>query len=919
MGSALVKFELFDYQEVAISALTRYLRKASADRDDDPDERSAVILTAPTGAGKTIIATSVMAHHLEAGPDALAPAGSTFLWVTDDPSLNRQTRNKMVAASPELASRLVTVESGFDEEFFEAGHVYFLNVQKLASTGMLSRSRVDGRRFSLWETIRNTVERRPEGFVLVIDEAHRGMNSTATTRGSRETIISQIIGGGAHPRAAAPIIWGISATPRRFRDAMSGRVLREHSVRVEDVRASGLLKDQIVLGHTMGVDAAASSLVRFAVERIRRYDQKWADYTAETGDPRVLPVLVIQVPDRADSAALGDLVSTVLEEWPQVTGASVVHTFADHSAVSAGGLEVPWCPPEDIQDREDVRVVLCKTAITTGWDCPRAEVLLSLRVARDMDLITQVMGRMVRTPLARRVETDQDLNAVHCILPSFDQAAVDEIAQRFQVGDEETLATGTRVVVSAVELSHNRHLQPVVAPASPAPASETAELAMVTDVAPPTTASPASSSSDTTGSTSGVATGAQRPSAPRSEGAEPSPSQPEGDLLAPTPEQDLSAQQPSRSAYDVLAGLPSYTIPRRSLRRPIERLMHLAMLLSQEHDGYAIDPQAPLRVKHELLNVMDVHRSALEAAGTLAGLVERAGSARLVERTVGFADPGAALVDAESVLTLDTRGVGILMQRAANRLPEGLANDYVNRLAPGDAAVRDAMLTTIALADDDDLLTALDARASQLVAQWFRDHGSAITRLSAPEQERFDRVRRESDVPLLTTVTLPTHQTVPAEGETYPRHLLADDAGQYRVQLGPEEKHVLTTELEAGAVAWYRNRSSGRAALQIPYNKGSGVAGLSPDFIFFTRLGSTLTASIIDPHGNFLSDAVPKLKGLSAYARTHPEAFHRIQSVALVDGDYLMLNHLDTQVRQAIDAYEAPLADALFRDHGTRY
>ncbi|MCT7085225.1 hypothetical protein, partial [Salmonella enterica] len=82
-----------------------------------------------------------------------------------------------------------------------------------------------------------------------------------------------------------------------------------------------------------------------------------------------------------------------------------------HSTAEAGEHRIRWCPPEDIQERQDVRVVLCLTAITTGWDCPRAEVLVSMRVAKQQDLITQIMGRMVRTPLARRIESDVTLNA----------------------------------------------------------------------------------------------------------------------------------------------------------------------------------------------------------------------------------------------------------------------------------------------------------------------------------------------------------------------------------------------------------------------------------------------------------------------------------------------------------------------------
>ena len=55
-----------------------------------------------------------------------------------------------------------------------------------------------------------------------------------------------------------------------------------------------------------------------------------------------------------------------------------------------------------IQDDPDLRVVFFKTALTTGWDCPRAEVMMSFRKAVDGTMIAQLVGRVVRTPLSAR-------------------------------------------------------------------------------------------------------------------------------------------------------------------------------------------------------------------------------------------------------------------------------------------------------------------------------------------------------------------------------------------------------------------------------------------------------------------------------------------------------------------------------------
>ncbi len=915
-----MKYELFDYQEAAVAAVSKHLIRAARDHAEDPDERTAVVLSAPTGAGKTVIATGVIEASLDGDETTPGVEGATFLWVTDDPSLNRQTLQKMMDSASDLQlNRLTIIENDFDEEIFEPGRVYFLNIQKLSTKANLSKSGVDGRTYSLWQTIANTISQRPHGFVVVIDEAHRGTTSAAGAGGTRETIVSQIIGGGSTGRPPAPVVWGISATPGRFLAAMaeSGRTTKQHTVSIEDVRASGLLKEQIVLGHTQGVDAAESSLVRFAVQRVRSYEQKWADYTASTAEPVVHPALVIQVADKPTADELSAVITTVLEEWPEIDAGAVVHTFADHAALDAGAFQIPWCPPEDIQDRTDVRVVLCKTAITTGWDCPRAEVLLSFRVARDLDLITQVMGRMVRTPLARRIDTDQDLNAVHCILPSFDAAAVDAIAERFQVGDAETLATGTTVIVDAVELTRNPTFDvpmPTPAPATsiPAPTTDTDDVGfeLVTADEAGATSTPATTPpGDAVTSAPGLPEAAP---ASRDEGT--------GGLFdaAAEPVHELTAGA-ATSVFDVIAALPSYTIPRRTLRSPIDRLLQMAILLAGEHDGTAIDAKAPLKAKNELLAVIDTHRAVLEDAGELDDLVRGAGITRLYERTVGFADPDAASTDTSSDLVLDARGVQILLKRAEAVLPQGLANAYIKRLAVRDEQIREAQLTTIALTTDDTLPGALKDRASQLVEQWFKDYGGAITRLPAPEQERFDRIRRESDRPLPTTITLPSNKTESSSGEEWDRHILSDANGKFRTELEKWEAHVLSTELAAGALAWYRNPTTGRHSLQIPYVTSGGIRGLAVDFVFVHQVAGELRASLIDPHGTHLADAVPKLKGLSEYAAKHSADYHRLQSIALVDDTYLMLNHKDPAIRTAIADFDGNDSRDLFRTHGTRY
>ena len=919
-----MKLELLDYQADAADKVARSLVRAAREHRDDPTELSAVVLAAPTGAGKTVVATAVVEASLDDDETTPGIGEATFLWVTDDPSLNRQTLHKMMAASSALQpNRLITIDSDFDEEIFEPGRVYFLNIQKLSTTANLAKPRSDHREWSLWETIANTIQKRPFGFTVIIDEAHRGMSANGARR-DRDTIVSQIIGGGSTGRPAAPVVWGISATPKRFVNAMTdlGRNTRAHTIDVDDVRSSGLLKDQIVLGHTDGVEAAETTLVRHAVRRTRQYHDRWREYTTSSGDEDVLPALVVQVADKPSANDLADLVGTVLDEWPEISASNIVHVFGDHSDLQVGESKIHWCPPEDIQDRSSARVVFCKTAITTGWDCPRAEVLVSLRVAKDIDSITQVMGRMVRTPLARRVNTDESLNSVHCILPRFERAAVDAIAEKFRRGDDDLLIATHSVVTTPVTLTRNPTLsggpsQPQTTterssdnagsdPSRDIGSTDTTESFLVSPGSPNTTQSP--TSSRPAGSPTSLPP------------IEPSTTPDSPDLFSDKcPNQELKASNGSTAIFEVIERLPSYTIPRRSYRSPISRLSTLATLLAKSYGSHTIHPAAQSEFRNQLLAAIDVYKSMLEETGELDDLLTHARTTRLFEKSIHLGTAGSS-IDTSTAIALDWRGLEYLMNRARSLLPEGLANAYASRNAPTDDDVAEAFILTVALASQENLRQELDTRASQLLESWFDRFASSITHLSDADQDAFDRIKREADRPLRTSIIVPTRRTEDAIGESWPKHILSDDQGNFRVLLSDWEAHVVKTELESGCVAWYRNPSSGRHSLKIPYTTSAGVAGMSPDFIFLNEVSGKLTASIVDPHGTHLADAAAKLHGISKYSIEHADEFQRVQSVAQIDGQYRMLDHFRSDVREAIhNLSRSASTDDIFREFSVRY
>lgn len=129
------------------------------------------------------------------------------------------------------------------------------------------------------------------------------------------------------------------------------------------------------------------------------------------------------------------------------------------------------------------------------------------------------------------------------------------------------------------------------------------------------------------------------------------------------------------------------------------------------------------------------------------------------------------------------------------------------------------------------------------------------------------------------------------------------------------EPEVLRLELaRESLICWYRNPGVAKPeSLAAVYSEGDQQALVRPDFIMFDRApGGRVVASIVDPHGHHYGDALPKLRGLSAYAEQHGDHYARIDSIAKVGGQLRVLDLKDSRVRESIA--HATSVEALYND-----
>ena len=411
-------------------------------------------MSAPTGSGKTIIMASLIEAILRGGRrDCPAQTDAVFLWLSDDPELNKQSMEKIERHADKLGQETcVTIEGEkFDQKELSDGKVYFLNTDKLREGSKLVSNKKDDREYTIWQTFQNTIESKGKRFFVIIDEAHRGMKEGKEKQEANSIMQKFIFGSPADKMSQMPIIIGMSATPERF-NKLIGNVeanrLKPVNISPADVRGAGLLKDKIEIKYVGESQMQMEfSILKCAAHEWKEKCERWHEYCRDK-DEQVSPIFIIQVENKKYSSTSATDLEACIEAIEEETGVKfrkgeVVHTFGDKNDLNLKGLVVPHMEPSRIQENETVKIVFFKDRITTGWDCPRAETMMSFRRATDPTYIAQLMGRMVRTPLKRRIHSDETLNSVHLYLPHFDKETAESVVRALHDDGYDNVSTSS--------------------------------------------------------------------------------------------------------------------------------------------------------------------------------------------------------------------------------------------------------------------------------------------------------------------------------------------------------------------------------------------------------------------------------------------------------------------------------------------
>ncbi|NMM65026.1 DEAD/DEAH box helicase family protein [Clostridium sp. P21] len=345
------------------------------------EKKKVLVLKSPTGSGKTVIASKYieMISKLES-------KDFCFIWISIGKGhLHEQSKNK-ISSILEGSPSCRLLEDVIRYGIIKRNAIVVVNWEKLntkkngAWDNVLMR---EGDGINFLKLIENTSSVRK--IMLIIDESH----NTTDTRTSKE--LMNII----NPE----IMLQMSATPKYI---PSGEDINDNKaafvkVSPEEVIESGIIKKEVLINDNIEeVDLDNKNSIEIVVEMAikRRLELSEA---FERENVKINPLCLIQIPN----AKMGEEVLHELIRILKIKGISIENNnLALWISNNSKNLE-------NINDfNSKVEVLIFKMAVATGWDCPRAHVLLKLRETVSEVFDIQTIGRILRMPEQRHYKNE---------------------------------------------------------------------------------------------------------------------------------------------------------------------------------------------------------------------------------------------------------------------------------------------------------------------------------------------------------------------------------------------------------------------------------------------------------------------------------------------------------------------------------
>lgn len=347
--------KLKEFQEKMVDKLLRFTA---------PDYKvNELLIKAPTGSGKTICLLSWINDYIISTHDDVV-----FVWFTPGAGeLEEQSKDKAKGFT-NIKSQSVdeALNQGFEKET-----VTFINYERV--TGKKKKAMMtDSEKDNLEDKI-NEAFRKGYHFILVIDEAHR--NDTKKAR----DIISKF---------KASKIVRVSAT---IENPNNPDKIEFYEIDENDVINSGLITKSVIVNEGIDIDINVENEfdLLFNAAEIKR--KEILNAYQDKNINNINPLVLVQLPDKTDNE---DFLVQKIENY-------IKKNLKKDYENSTLGI---WLSDKkknhfNISDLNNpVEYLIIKQAVATGWDAPRAKILIKIRENMGEVFTIQTIGRIRRMP-----------------------------------------------------------------------------------------------------------------------------------------------------------------------------------------------------------------------------------------------------------------------------------------------------------------------------------------------------------------------------------------------------------------------------------------------------------------------------------------------------------------------------------------